>query len=29
MSNKPIWHYKSPNKEEYLKALKELDNTEI
>ena len=24
MSNQPIWHYRSPTKEEYLKALKEL-----
>ena len=24
MKNKPIWHYKSPNKEQYLQALKEL-----
>lgn len=25
MSNKPIWHYRSPNGEEYLKAIKELN----
>ena len=26
MENIPIWHYRSPNKEEYLLALKELNN---
>ncbi len=26
MENKPIWHYRSPNQEEYLKALVELSN---
>jgi transketolase len=25
MKNNPIWHYKSPNKEEYLSALKEIN----
>ena len=25
MSNKPIWHYRSPNKKEYYKAIKELN----
>ena len=25
MSNKPIWHYRSPNKDEFLKAKKELN----
>ena len=25
MSNKPIWHYRSPNGEEYLEAIKELN----
>ena len=25
MMNKPIWHYRSPNKEEFLKALKEIN----
>ena len=24
MENKPIWHYRSPSKEEYIIALKEL-----
>ncbi len=24
MENVPIWHYRSPNKEEYQQALKEL-----
>ncbi len=27
MENKPIWHYRSPNKEEYLQAVKEIDNS--
>src|ERR671936_594281 len=26
MENAPIWHYRSPNKEEYLKAIAELEN---
>ena len=26
MKNKPIWHYKSPDKEEYIQAIKELNN---
>merc|ERR1712146_713609 len=26
MENIPIWHYRSPNKEEYNKALEELEN---
>ena len=25
MENQPIWHYRSPNKEEYLQAVKELE----
>ncbi len=25
MSNKPIWHYRSPNKEEFKRAMRELD----
>jgi transketolase len=25
MENMPIWHYRSPNKEEYLTAIKELE----
>ena len=25
MKNKAIWHYKSPSPDEYLKAIKELD----
>lgn len=25
MENKPIWHYRSPNKEEYISAIKNLD----
>ena len=25
MMNKPIWHYKSPDKAEYKKAIKEID----
>ncbi len=26
MENVPIWHYRSPSKEEYFQALKELNN---
>ena len=26
MKNKPIWHYRSPNKEEYKKAIFKIDN---
>ena len=29
MKNKPIWHYKSPDKEEYIQAIKELNNSQI
>ena len=28
MENKPIWHYRSPNPEEYKIALKELEATD-
>jgi hypothetical protein len=28
MKNNPIWHYRSPNKKEYIEALEEL-NREI
>ena len=28
MMNVPMWHYRSPNKQEYLEAIKILDNCE-
>jgi len=29
MENKPIWHYKSPNKDEYKIAISDLENVNL